>query len=151
MLKRLKEPWRHPRVKALWHDPVWSKVIAAGLIAVALSVAAYVHHAEDPTSAIDPSKPQYISGCTTALMTGKVVTNGNETVVWFEWGPTPTLGNVTEKQTLTKDAEFYQHLSGLTESTRYYYKVVVESAYGRSVGKVLMFVTARCESPAPAN
>src|SRR5207244_3866790 len=42
VLKRLKEPWRNPRVKALWHDPVWSKVIAAGLIAVALSVAAYV-------------------------------------------------------------------------------------------------------------
>ncbi len=105
VLKRLKEPWRHPRVKALWHDPVWSKVIAAGLIAVALSVAAYVHHAEDPWLAIDPSKPQYIPTCTTATMTGKVVnvTNGDGTVAWFEWGPTPSLGNVTEKQTFTKD------------------------------------------------
>lgn len=90
LLKRLKEPWRHPRVKALWHDPVWSKVIATGLIAVALGVAAYVHHAEDPTAAIDPSKPKYIPTCTTALLEGDVQTYGNQTVAWFEWGTHPS-------------------------------------------------------------
>jgi hypothetical protein len=150
MLKRLKKPWGHPRVKALWHDPVWSKVIAAGLVAVALSVAAYVHHAEEPMSAIDPSKPQYIRGCTTALLEGHVETNADEAIVWFEWGPTPALGNVTERQTVTDGAKYYQHLAGLTESTRYYYRAMAEDVDGRMPGKVLMFETARCESSAPA-
>lgn len=150
MLKRMKDPWRHPRVKALWHDPVWSKVIAAGLIAVALSVAAYVHHAEDPTPAIDPSKPKYIPTCTTALLEGDVEMSADEAIAWFEWGPTPALGNVTERQTVTDGATFYQHLAGLTESTRYYYRVMAEDVDGRAAGKVLMFETARCESPAPA-
>jgi hypothetical protein len=133
----------HPRLRALWHDPVWSKVIAAGIAALAVGTAAYMRSAKSP-EAFDPSKTIYVSGCRSAVVTGKVEVNGAQTIAWFEWGPTPALGNATLRQTLLEDSDIYQHLSDLTENTQYYYRLVAENANGRFEGKVVKFVTARC-------
>jgi len=133
----------HPRLRALWHDPVWSKVIAAVIAAVAIGMVAYVRNAKSPQD-FDPRIASYVQSCRSAVINGKVVVNGAQTVAWFEWGPTPALGNATPRQTFREDSEIYQHLSDLTENTQYYYRLVAENADGRAEGKVVTFITSRC-------
>lgn len=125
---------RHPRLNAFWHDPVWSKLIASGIAGFAALVLAAVAYVNNRTAKppIDLTQPKYLAHCNTAVLEGDVMTGDNVTLIWFEWGPTPELGSTTMQQTFTKDAEFYQHLSGLTENTRYYYRAVAENVDGRS-------------------
>jgi hypothetical protein len=144
---------RYPLLNKLWNDPVWSKVIASGIAGVAalvLALVAYVHNGRARPS-IDLTQPKYIATCNTAVMEGDFETSADVTLVWFEWGPTPELGNTTMKQPMTtKSGDFYQHLSGLTENTRYYYRAMSENEEGLAVGKVGVFITSRCESSQPA-
>jgi hypothetical protein len=143
---------RYPQLNAFWHDPVWSKVIASGIAGVAalvLAAVAYVYSGKTSKLPIDLRQPKYIATCNTAVLEGDVETYDNPTVVWFEWGLTPELGITTMQQTFTKDADFYQHLTGLTENTRYYYRAVAENMDGRAEGQVGVFVTSRCESTSP--
>lgn len=140
----VKGSWRHPRMQALWSDPVWSKIIASLIIAVVVGISAYMNGAVAPQPVFDPRATQYAPGCRTAVLNGMVRANGAVTTVWFDWGPTPELGTSSLPQTFTQDERFYQHLSGLSENTPYYYRAVAENSHGRMVGKVIMLVTARC-------
>jgi hypothetical protein len=90
----------------------------------------------------DPRELQFVPSATTAVVTGKVLTRGHKTSVWFEWGPSPALGKVSERQTHTKDAEVYQHLSGLKKNTRYYYRMIAENEFGRLEGAVAVLLTS---------
>jgi hypothetical protein len=144
---------RYPRLNTFWHDPVWSKVIASGIGGVAalvLAVVVHVHNAKAKPP-IDLTQPKYIATCNAAVLEADFETSADVTLVWFEWGPTPELGNTTMKQTMTtKSADYYQHLSDLTENTRYYYRAMAENEEGRAVGKVGVIITSRCESSQPA-
>jgi hypothetical protein len=42
--------------------------------------------------------------------------------VWFEWGPTTSYGNTTSVQTLSSPGSFSANISGLSQSTTYYFK-----------------------------
>jgi hypothetical protein len=130
--------WEHPRIVAIWRDPVWSKVIAGGIAAVAVSVVAYVHHISGP-SRFDPRHTFAAPTCTTAILNAHVQPDG-ETMAWFEWGPTPELGNETRRQRVKESGNIFQHLVELSPNTVYYYRAVSEMAEGQ----VLHFVTSTC-------
>ncbi len=90
-----------------------------------------------------PSAPSVTTGPdtvptdTTALITGKVNPGGGFTSYWYQYGATPNLGKETTRQSIgsgytTISAPGY--LTGLTKNTTYYYQLVAENQYGRTMG-----------------
>ncbi len=78
-----------------------------------------------------------------ALVSGSVNPKGGKTDVWFEFGPTPSLGFSTDKKTAsgTIDISVSEDLSGLAAGTSYYYRVAAENAKGVARGAVVSFRT----------
>jgi hypothetical protein len=145
----LKTFFAHPIVglSALWNDPVWSKVISGIILAIGGVITAYFFLPSSTLSSHDSTKSHhsYVQSCKSATLYGHIIPNGEETFVWFEWGETPDLGNVTKQQRFTDETNYYQHLVDLKESTTYFYITIALNSNGRGEGRVNSFTTARCE------
>jgi hypothetical protein len=77
---------------------------------------------------------------TTATLNGAANPNSGATTAYFEWGPTPSLGNVTATQALgsgTADVAWSSPLNGLNPGAIYYYRAVATSSHGTSFGEIL--------------
>jgi hypothetical protein len=61
---------------------------------------------------------------TTVTLRGTLESLGgaNSCLVWFEWGPTTSLGNITPTQTMISPNTFFAELNGLDPHTTYYFK-----------------------------
>jgi hypothetical protein len=68
----------------------------------------------------------------------------DEVTVWFEWGETPALGNITVTQRFTTSTTYYQLVRGLKANTTYYYRSVGSSKNGSSKGQIISFTTSKC-------
>jgi hypothetical protein len=131
----------HPIVglRVLWHDRVWSKVIAGIIVTGIVAGVAYV---------LRPPSPVYhttVRGCKSATIYGDVQTYCEEVFVWFEWGETPDLGNVTIKQRIKVDTEYHQYLADLKENTTYFYRAMASNGKDTFEGGVSSFTTSHCE------
>jgi hypothetical protein len=139
----------HPVVglRVLWHNRVWSKVIAGIIVAGIVAGVAYVLRPPSPTDPLDSAKSHHttVVGCKNAKIFGYVMPNCEVTLAWFEWGETPNLGNVTIKQRFTDNTEDYQNLVDLKENTTYFYRAVASDSKATAWGTVKSFTTSRCE------
>lgn len=74
-----------------------------------------------------------------------LINSGNvETMYWFEYGTTQSLGlrtDILSAGSLNYHVMLGQPINGLTPNTLYYYRVVAQNSYGRSTGKILTFAT----------
>ena len=138
-------------LRTLWHDPVWSKVIATIIVGIFSIFGVYLLRTPSTIDRVDNANvaPRHFSTprCKSATINGGVQTSGVETLVWFEWGETPDLGHVTMKQRFTEDANYYQDIVDLKENTTYYYRAMASNINGTDImmGRVNSFTTARCE------
>jgi hypothetical protein len=87
-----------------------------------------------------------VSECRGVTLNGDVQVNEHhdEITVWFEWGQTPALGNITVTQRFTANANYHQQLAGLKENTKYFFQSVGSSKNGSFRGRLFSFTTARC-------
>ena len=72
------------------------------------------------------------------------------TTVWFEWGKSSTeLTNTTPKQTVSgsQNVDVSANLTGLSQNTKYYFRVVAENEGGKVQGAVKNFTTLVVPSP----
>lgn len=78
-----------------------------------------------------------------AVLNGYVDPNNtNDTVRWFEWGGSQSLGNSTQKLSQGYVASnFSATLSGLVSNTTYYYRAVARNSSGTVYGNILSFTT----------
>jgi hypothetical protein len=141
---------KHPiaGLRTLWHDPVWSKVIATIIVGVFGVFGVYFLRTHSTTDLADSANiaPQHfpVPRCK-RIITGQVQTYGAETYAWFEWGETPNLGNETFKQRFTDDTIYEMLIVDLKENTTYYYRAMVSNIYGTTEGRINSFTTAPCE------
>jgi len=84
--------------------------------------------------------------CNSATLTGEVTPNGNSTDAWFDWGASSLLGNTTAHQIFTSTSNYSQTISGLTQSTTYYYRAAASNVFGSSQGDILTFTTPSCST-----
>lgn len=66
---------------------------------------------------------------TSATLNGTLTSMGGATscLVWFEWGPTTSLGNITSVQTKSATDSFSAPISGLTAGQTYYFKAFAKN------------------------
>jgi len=66
---------------------------------------------------------------TSATLNGTLNSMGNASfcLVWFEWGPTTSLGNVTSVQNRSSTGGFSANISGLNQNTTYYFKAFAKN------------------------
>lgn len=76
--------------------------------------------------------------------------NGNPTSVWLEWGTTLSFGNSTQRQVFNSNSNFSQLITGLAESTTYYYRMVNSNSYGTINGYTRSFRTSSCSALNPS-
>ncbi|OHA83905.1 MAG: hypothetical protein A2937_01800 [Candidatus Yonathbacteria bacterium RIFCSPLOWO2_01_FULL_47_33b] len=78
-----------------------------------------------------------------AVLNGYVDPNGsNDTVRWFEWGGSQSLGNSTQKLAQgSATSNFSATLSGLVQNTTYYYRAAARNSSGTVYGSILSFTT----------
>jgi PKD repeat protein len=84
---------------------------------------------------------------TSLRLRGTVNARGLPTEVWFEWGRTASLGNVTTRQfvgSLSGDVNLVQPLSGLECNSAYYFRVAAQNGQGSAVGSIVQQSTAPC-------
>jgi hypothetical protein len=87
----------------------------------------------------------YDQHCSSVTLIGKhMETDGAEWTVWFEWGETRALGNITVTQRFSRNSSYEQLIAGLKENKTYYYRAVGSSKNGSFKGRVFSFTTARC-------
>jgi len=128
-------------------------LVASYCVVVALSYSAndeYTVHPLDPFAKLQSrllsQRTFGVTDCGTVVITGWVTPNGNDTAVWFEWGDTPNLNNVTITRHFTKASDLEQELAGLKADTIYYYRLVGSSDSGSFKGQIHSFRTAHCPS-----
>ena len=94
IIPHIRKLFAHPisGLKALWSDPVWSKVIASiivGVLGVTLTSGIYFLRSPSSTDRLEKaqitSHHNFIESCKTVTITGSVEPNGVETFAWFEW------------------------------------------------------------------
>jgi hypothetical protein len=85
--------------------------------------------------------------CDNTVLEGTVQARGYDTLVWFEWGETPALGQHTPMRRYVDDGPAFEPLVNLHEHTTYYYRIAVKSTYGVSFGETASFITADCYKP----
>lgn len=78
-----------------------------------------------------------------AVLVGAVNPQGSsDTVRWFEWGTTQSLGKQTPKANQgTGAGDFSYSISDLTANTTYYYRAVAQNANGLVTGSLFSFQT----------
>lgn len=130
---------------SVWHDTVWSKVIAAAIVgAAAGAIALFLGQRSPNPAAGRPPRHYIVANCTMATLAGFVVPNAEETWVWFDWGDTPELGNKTRRQLVTEERAVYQDIINLKENTSYWYTIHSSNPHGAGQGQVNSFTTAKC-------
>ncbi len=84
-------------------------------------------------------------GDTWATLVGEVTDTGGDPnlEVWFQWGPTPNLGNETPHQFRTGPGLFCSTITGLTPCQTYHFRAVAKNSAGTSYGEIRSFTT-RC-------
>ncbi len=87
-----------------------------------------------------------ITGTTSAQLNGLGIpnTNSGTTRVWFEWGPSSSLGYRTSAQTIPSNnssTTFSAPVTGLVPGTVYYYRAVIENQNGTAYGDLVRFQT----------
>jgi hypothetical protein len=96
------------------------------------------------------SKPAVVTQPATGLMgdgatlEATVNPDGAVTTVWFEWGSTNALGNVTPKQLIASGKSavpFSANITVLTSNNSYYFRVDASNSAGTSYGTTLPFST----------
>lgn len=87
----------------------------------------------------------------TAVLNGQINPGGNQTVAWYEWGKTASLGSRTQNQNIEAFllTDYLFALSGLSPSTTYYYRLVAQNSYGTSNGEILNFTTRQGQTLPP--
>ncbi|MFA6135879.1 MAG: fibronectin type III domain-containing protein, partial [Candidatus Paceibacterota bacterium] len=81
---------------------------------------------------------------TTATLNGSVNPNSFNTTYWFEYGTSASLGSSTASQSLgsgNSSQNVSTYISGLSKSTKYYFRVVAQNQWGTSQGLILPFTT----------
>ncbi len=82
---------------------------------------------------------------TTATINGQVNPNGSATSYWYEYGTDTNFGYVTSYQATNSGVTFMSvpaTISGLSPSTKYYFRLNAQNAYGTTNGSILSFTTA---------
>src|SRR3989344_2339198 len=91
-----------------------------------------------------------VASCSSATLNATLSdTGGASTSVWFEWGTNYSnvdsgSGTRTSSQVFNSPQSFSQVVSGLNQSTTYYYRAVFSNTYGTSHGGTLSFTTPSC-------
>ena len=92
-----------------------------------------------------PASADYVvPGCTSATLNGNVITNGEPTMVWFDWGPSGSLSFSTPSQTVYSDTTFSKLITGLTENSNYSFRAMAQNNNGTSIGQTINFKTSSC-------
>ena len=84
------------------------------------------------------------------LLGGAVNPSGSDTVVWFEYGTTPALGEEGPVQAVgsgTGELPMAYALLTLNPDTTYYFRAGAENIYGVSYGQILNFRTLKSLAP----
>ena len=87
---------------------------------------------------------------TTAALNGLVSASGASTVAWFDYGTEAgvyTGSSTTQMVSGTSATSVSIGVSGLSEFTRYYYRIAGENSYGASYGTETSFTTALPPQP----
>ncbi len=88
-------------------------------------------------------------GTSTTTINGRVLLNGSSSAsVWFEWGPTTSLGSTTAHQTFYSDSNFSQQVYGVRENSTYYYRAMGSNDSGTETGDIHTFST-QCSNVGP--
>jgi len=91
-----------------------------------------------------------VASCSSATLNATLSdTGGAQTSVWFEYGTSFSVvdsgaGSRTTTQIFNAPQSFSQVVSGLSQSTTYYYRAVFSNMYGTSNGGTLSFTTPSC-------
>lgn len=94
----------------------------------------------NPAATTDSAEP----GSTSAILSGSGTPNGFGAVAFFQWGTDEDYGNVTDSQDIGSGNDAIPcgaMLSGLTSSTTYHFRLVVETACGIEYGADQAFTT----------
>lgn len=78
-----------------------------------------------------------------AVLNGNInAANANDTIRWFEWGSSASLGNSTTRVNVGGvSGDFGESIISLLPSTTYYFRAVAENSSGRVYGDILNFRT----------
>jgi hypothetical protein len=99
------------------------------------------------TSATNPPPPQAITGAASeidtdaAYLNGSVVTHGEATEYYFEYGTATTYGTKTDKKSATEDGTVSAPITGLAPYTVYHFRLVASNTLGTSAGDDQTFRT----------
>jgi len=91
-----------------------------------------------------------VASCSSATLNATLSdTGGAQTSAWFEYGTSFSVvdsgaGSRTTTQVFNAPQSFSQVVSGLNQSTTYYYRAVFSNIYGTSNGGALSFTTPPC-------
>ncbi len=123
------------------HMNIKTKILLAGISLFAIFAAVNVASAQVASTV-----------CNSAIISDFVnLQNGMTTNAWFEWGPTQYFGNSTPLQTVFSNSNFSQLITGLSDNTTYYYRVVMNSGMGvNTTGYTKSFRTPLCHSSVPS-
>jgi len=90
----------------------------------------------------------------TAVVTGDVNPKGSQTSYWYEYGKTTNLGSKTSAQIVGSSHNVIPatgYITGLTPSTKYYFRLVAKNAVGTTNGNTENFTTHATNPPPAAN
>ena len=90
-----------------------------------------------------------VAHCDSATLTGTVYPNGSPTEAWFDWGPTTPPSYHTARRTFYSTSSYSDIITGLTPSTRYFYRAMAQNAGGLATGDTKDFYTPACPVPNP--
>jgi len=80
-----------------------------------------------------------------ATLRGEANPKGTSATVWFEWGTSSgSLNNRTSERNIGSGNSYIdesESISGLSDNTTYYFRIVVENSNGRDNGSILSFRT----------
>lgn len=81
---------------------------------------------------------------TSAQLNGYVNPNGSSTMVYFQFGLTPSYGSATLSEGIgTSAGDYGTSISNLSPNTSYYYRIVANNGGGTSYGGELTFTSAQ--------
>ncbi len=90
---------------------------------------------------------------TSGILNSVINPNGSFATVWFEWGPTTSLGQITPSQSAgsgVNPVTISRALAGLSPYTTYYYRVTAQNAVSISYGTIGNFTTLANQTFVPS-
>lgn len=93
--------------------------------------------------AVTTDAPNGVSN-STAIVTGKVTPNGSQTTYWYEYGTSEALGSNTVPQAIGSgfvSIPTPAYITGLTQNTKYFYRLSAKNGYGTVNGQTQSLVT----------